>query len=194
MILTRSVAPGVWLAVDAPETPVPRGAARGEADWAAARRAWGMALDAAGLTEGNAAGSRSHTAGSGAAVVGPVGTVLGVDLVVSGRITTRHAGEILDRHEWKALEGNDSRPALGWGLKEAAAKAFGVPGRRFPLGVGIARGRDRLEVFDREPPHGRLAGHWEELGTLLCVWVLGPTPLVYNAGCAVGLDTPLTQA
>lgn len=172
MILTRRIAPGVWLAVDAAETPPPRGAARGEADRAAARRAWGIALDAAGLAEGNAAGSRSHTAGSGAAVIGPVGTVLGVDLVVPGRITTRHAGEILDRDEWDALEGNVSRPALGWGLKEAAAKAFGAPGRRFPTGVGIARGPDGLEVVDRERPQSRLSGHWEELGSLLCVWVL----------------------
>jgi hypothetical protein len=107
-------------------------------------------------------------------VIGPVGTVLGVDLVVPVRITLRHAREILDEGEWKALEGNDSRPALGWGLKEAAAKAFfGVPGRRFPLGVQIARGPGGLQVIDREPPQSRLSGHWEDLGALLCVWVLG---------------------
>jgi hypothetical protein len=145
-----------------------------EADRAAAGRAWSVALAASGLSPGHAGGSRAHTEGAGAALVGPTGTVLGVDLVSPSRVTSRHARAILDQHEWEALPVPLAlRGALGWGLKEAAAKALGNPVRHFPAGLTITRAGNRVEVIARAEPRFRMAGHWREIGSLLCVWVIG---------------------
>jgi hypothetical protein len=85
-----------------------------------------------------------------------------VDLVAPSRI------------EWDALPRNcPDRPALAWGLKEAAAKAFGAPGRRFPAGLRIVRGTCGIEVIANQEARSSLVGQWERIGPLLCVWVLG---------------------
>lgn len=175
MIVTRPVADAVWLAVCcAPVGVRLRGRELRLADRAAARRAWDIALGSAGLSPTDAVGSCAHTEGAGAALVGPKGTVLGVDLVSVGRITPRHARAILDRQEWEALPGPlGSRAALGWSLKEAAAKALGSPVRRFPAGLRITNTPNGLEVIGRHEPCSSMAGHWQEVGSLLCVWVLG---------------------
>jgi len=153
----------------------PRGRELRVADRAAAERAWGLALQATGLFPDNAAGSRAHTEGAGAALVGAAGTVLGVDLVRPSRVIPRHAQAILDSHEWDALPVRPAlRGALGWGLKEAAAKALGNPVRHFPAGVTIMGRGNRVEVIARDEPQTRMAGHWQEIGSLLCVWILGP--------------------
>jgi phosphopantetheinyl transferase (holo-ACP synthase) len=99
---------------------------------------------------------------------------LGVDLVAVQRITLRHARAILDLREWNALPvGSGMRPALAWGLKEAAAKAMGDPGRCFPAGLRITRTSLGLGVIGREDPGSVVFAHWERMGHLLCVWVLG---------------------
>jgi phosphopantetheinyl transferase (holo-ACP synthase) len=99
---------------------------------------------------------------------------LGVDLVAVERITLRHARAILDPREWHALPvGSGMRPALAWGLKEAAAKALGHPGRCFPAGLRITRTSQGLGVIGQGDPGSVVFGHWERMGHLLCVWVLG---------------------
>ena len=175
MILTRRVAADVWLTVyRSPAIVRLRGPERRQADRAAAERAWNLAAAAAGLFPQTAAGSRAHTEGSGAALVGPAGTMMGVDLVPMRRVTPRHAQAMLDVQEWDAMEGvGGIRAALAWGLKEAAAKAFGDPGRRFPAGLRIAGGTNGLTVATREEPSSCVLGRWELIGSLLCVWVLG---------------------
>ena len=175
MILTRRVADGTWVTVyGRPAVARLHGAERRQADREAAERAWNLAAAAAGLCPQNAAGSRAHTEGSGAALVGPAGTMMGVDLVSMKRVTPRHAQAMLDAQEWDAVEGLGSiSAALAWGLKEAAAKAFGEPGRRFPAGLRIAGGTNGLTVATQEEPSSCVVGRWELIGSLLCVWVLG---------------------
>ena len=175
MIFTLPLADAISLAVCCPPSGVRlRGRELRVADRAAGERAWRLALQATRLSAANAAGSRAHTEGAGAALVGPKGTVLGVDLVSPLRVTPRHARAILDPHEWEALPVPPAlRGALGWGLKEAAAKALGNPVRHFPAGLTITCTANRLEVIARDEPHSRMAGHWQEIGSLLCVWVIG---------------------
>jgi len=175
MILTRRVANSTWLTVYRPPAVVRlHGPARRQADRGAAERAWNLAAAAAGLSPQNAAGSRAHTEGSGAALVGPAGTKMGVDLVAVKRVTPRHAQAMLDAQEWDAVEGlGGIAAALAWGLKEAAAKAFGDPGRRFPAGLRIASGTNGFTVATQEEPSSCVLGRWELIGSLLCVWVLG---------------------
>jgi hypothetical protein len=174
VIRTRRVAESVWLAVYCP--PLGRrliGRDRRRADCDAARRAWDAAVAAADIPLHNARGSRAHTEAWGAALVGPRETGLGVDLVAPERFALRHAREILDPDEWGALPLNyPDRPALAWGLKEAAAKAFGEPGRRFPAGLRIVRGTLGVEVVAKQEARSSLLGRWERIGPLLCVWVL----------------------
>ena len=174
MIITLALADAMSLAVCCPSSGLRlRGRSLRVADRAAARRAWRLALQASGLSPGNATGSRAHTEGAGAALVGPRETVLGVDLVSPLRVTLRHARAILDPPEWEALPVPFAfRAALGWGLKEAAAKALGNPVRHFPAGLTITGTANRLEVTARNAPHSRMAGHWKEIGSLLCVWVI----------------------
>ena len=175
MIVTLPLAEATALSVCCPSSGVRlRGPELREADRAAAGRAWSVALAASGLSPGHAGGSRAHTEGAGAALVGPTGTVLGVDLVSPSRVTPRHARAILDQHEWEALPAPlATRGALGWGLKEAAAKALGNPVRHFPAGLTITRAGNRVEVVARDEPRFRMAGHWRQIGSLLCVWVIG---------------------
>lgn len=174
MIVTLPLAVAISLAVCCPASGVRlRGRERRAADRAAADTAWTVALEASGLSPENSTVSRAHTEGAGAALVGPAGTMLGVDLVSLTRVTLRHAREILDSHEWDALPVPVGiRGALGWGLKEAAAKALGNPVRHFPAGLTITRSANRLEVTARDEPHARMRGNWKEIGSLLCVWVL----------------------
>ena len=187
MIITLAPAAAISLTVCCPTFGVRlRGRPLRVADRGAADRAWRLALQATGLSPGNAAGSRAHTEGAGAALVGPEGTVLGVDLVSTSRVTPRHAQAILDPHEWEALPVPLAiRGALGWGLKEAAAKALGNPVRHFPAGLTITCTANRVEVIARDEPQLRMAGHWQEIGSLLCVWVLrfaeAPTAFSHSA-------------
>jgi hypothetical protein len=175
VIVTLPLADAISLAVCCPASGVRlRGRELRVADRAAGESAWSLALQASRLSAANAASSRAHTEGAGAALVGPTGTVLGVDLVSPGRVTPRHARAILDHDEWEALPVPLAlRAALGWGLKEAAAKALGNPVRHFPAGLRITRAVNRVEVVARDEPHSRIAGHWREIGSLLCVWVIG---------------------
>jgi phosphopantetheinyl transferase (holo-ACP synthase) len=174
VIVTFSLPEAISLAVCCPPAGVRlRGRELRAADRAAGERAWSLALQATGLQPESAAGSRAHTGGAGAALIGPTGTVLGVDLVSPSRVTTRHARAILDRDEWEALPVPLAmRGALGWGLKEAAAKALGNPVRHFPAGLTISCSANRVEVVSRDEPHARMVGHWQEIGSLLCVWVI----------------------
>jgi 4'-phosphopantetheinyl transferase superfamily len=175
MIAAKQVADGVWLGVSqAPSGPRSRGASGRQADRTAAGRAWSAALGASGLSPESAAASRAHTEGSGAAIVGPLKMRLGVDLVAVERVTLRHAGAILEPGEWNQLPvGSCIRPALAWGLKEAAAKAFGDPGRSFPARLRITRTSRGLGVVSEDYPRWVLWGDWERMDHLLCVWVLG---------------------
>jgi len=175
VIVTLPLADAIRLTVCCPSYGARlRGRELRAADRTAAGRAWSFALQSTGLSAGNAAGSRAHTEGVGAALIGPTGTVLGVDLVSPVRVTPRHARAILDQHEWEALPVPLAmRGALGWGLKEAAAKALGNPVRHFPAGLTIMYSANRVEVVPRNEPHSRMAGHWREIGSLLCVWVIG---------------------
>jgi phosphopantetheinyl transferase (holo-ACP synthase) len=175
VIITWPLADAISLTVCCPSSRVRlRGRGLRVADCVAAGKAWRLALQATGLSSANAAGSRAHTEGAGAALIGPTGTLLGVDLVSTFRVTPRHARAILDRQEWEALPVPLAiRAALGWGLKEAAAKALGNPARYFPAGLTITSSANRVEVIARDEPHARMAGHWREIGSLLCVWVIG---------------------
>jgi 4'-phosphopantetheinyl transferase EntD len=174
VIVTLPVGDGMSLMVCCPASGVRlRGRELRAADRAAADRAWSVALEATGLSPEKAAGSRAHTEGAGAALVGRRGTMLGVDLVSPFRVTPRHARAILDRQEWEALAVPLAiRAALGWGLKEAAAKAMGNPARYFPAGLTITSSASRVEVIARNESHARMAGYWKEIGSLLCVWVI----------------------
>jgi hypothetical protein len=175
VIVTLPLADVISLSVCCPAPGLQlRGRALRAADREAADRAWRVALESSGLSPANAAGSRAHTEGAGAALVGPERTVLGVDLVRPSRVTRRHAQEILNPGEWEALPVPPAiRGALGWGLKEAAAKAMGNAVRHFPAGLRITRTWNRVEVIARDEPHARMTGCWREIGSLLCVWVIG---------------------
>jgi hypothetical protein len=174
VIVTLSLANAISLAVCCPASGVRlRGRELRVADRAAGERAWRLALQASRLSAANAAGSRAHTEGAGAALIGPIGTLLGVDLVSPFRVTLRHAQAILDPHEWEALPVPLAiRGALGWGMKEAAAKALGNPVRHFPAGLTIRCTADRVEVIPRAEPRLRMGGYWQRIGSLLCVWVI----------------------
>ncbi len=174
MIVTLPLADAISLAVCGPLSGVRlRGRELRVADRAAGERAWRLALQATRLSAANAASSRAHTEGAGAALVGPMGTVLGVDLVSPLRVTPRHARASLDAREWEALPVPLAiRAALGWGLKEAAAKALGNPARYFPAGLTITSRASRVEVIARNESRSRMAGYWKEIGSLLCVWVI----------------------
>jgi phosphopantetheinyl transferase (holo-ACP synthase) len=165
-----------WLGIWQPRRPLAlRGARRRAADVAAARRALAMALTASGLSLEGCAVSRAHSRGAGAALVAAPGRALGVDVVAAARVSPRHAAEFLTRDEQRALDrhtGDGGGAALGWALKEAAAKATGAPERCFPRGLEIvAAANGALEV--------RLAGSvvryrtgWLRRGAFLYAWAL----------------------
>lgn len=175
MIQARRIGASVGLAVYCPVGEArPADQDRRRADRQAARLAWDAAVGAAAIPYQDAVGSRAHTQACGAALVGPRDIMLGVDLVLPRRIALRHARAILESDEWNALPRDcPDRPALAWGLKEAAAKAFGEPGRWFPAGLRITRGTSGIEVIAKEEARSSLLGQWERIGPLLCVWVLG---------------------
>lgn len=149
MTQCRRVAQEVWLAL---VTHAPEGAAiererRWAADREAADRAVAAVIEASGLARDACATSRSHTHGLAAAVAAPAGVAVGVDLVEVARVTRRHADAILSAEEWDALEPYAAaRPAIGWALKEAGAKACGEPWHCFPLGLRIIAGSGGLTV------------------------------------------------
>ena len=167
---SRRVGADLWLGfADAePGWPLLAGS-RLVIDRHASRRAERVAVAASGLAAGGYAASRSHTQGMGAAAVVPAGVRVGVDVVLIKRVSERHAAAILSGAEWEALAPVGAlRPALAWGLKEAAAKGTGAPGQCFPFGVRIAQGPGGLEV---RAMGIRFTAGWMQLGAMLFVWV-----------------------
>jgi hypothetical protein len=141
----------------------------------------------AGLEPHLCAVSRSHTLGAGAALVGPAGRRLGVDLVAVARVSERHARTLLGPREWAALEfAGGARPALAWALKEAAAKASGDPARCFPDGLLIEHDDGGLCVRIAETAVV-LRGDWMMLEHLLCAYTLprvSPRTIACPTRCA----------
>lgn len=176
MIRPLEIAENVWLGLVQPEAPATgHGPRRWPLERAAARRALGQARRAWGDSRGAApAVSCSHSEGAGAALLGPAGSWIGVDVVRTSRITRCHARAILSAAEWKALAPHARlRPALAWGLKEAAAKATHTPGRVFPWRLRIRRGGAsgiRVEVIGEAPR--TLEAGWLERSPFLYAWVV----------------------
>jgi hypothetical protein len=173
------VAGGRWLGTaNYAGSDVLRGAALRRTDVRAGRAALAVALAAARERTdelGGYAYSISHTGGRGAAVVGPLGDCLGIDLVPLTRVAPRHAVAILSKGEWEALGQYDAalRPALAWALKEAAAKATGAPARWFPDGLRIERSdSSHLAVSLTADPTLMFDADWRVDGQLLCAWVV----------------------
>jgi len=175
--LAVAVAEGVWLGSHQPSLPrLRRDAVQRLRDRSAARRAYDVALRASGLPRALATVSLSHTEGVGAAVIGSRRRLVGVDVVRITRVRRRHAEALLHLGESRALRGLGSLgPAVVWGLKEAAAKATGVPELCFPellRIVACADGRARVLVLSATPL--RLTGGWLRRGKFLYAWVATP--------------------
>ena len=176
MTQCRRVALDVWLgfARCAPETAALENERRWAADREAADRAVAAALAASGLGRDACATSRSHTHGLAAAVAAPAGVAVGVDLVEVARVGRRHAEAILSGQEWRALAQCAAvRPALGWALKEAAAKACGDPSRCFPLGLRITADAGEFTVEALGSGRPRFTAGWGLLDGFLYAWVRG---------------------
>ncbi len=173
MIFCARVEQRIWLALAQEKAPFAVAASRRlPTDRAAAARAESLARRALRLGPDAGSVSRAHTEGTGAALVAPATMRLGVDLVRSGRVRWRHSASILRQHEWDALASYaPTCHALGWALKEAAAKASGDPRRYFPEGVVIATAPEGLVVrlANEAMP---LATGWLDFGDLLCAWVV----------------------
>jgi phosphopantetheinyl transferase (holo-ACP synthase) len=158
-----------------PGTAPSFGRARRLSDERAGARARRLALAACGVAAAHARVSVSHTEGSAAVLAGAGERMIGVDLVMVARVTARHAGAILTPRDWTALEAIPPplRRAVGWALKEAAAKATGAAQHYFPTGIRLladgASGLpcaqladDTLTTFDSD---------WLTLGGFLCAVV-----------------------
>jgi hypothetical protein len=109
----------------------------------------------------------------GAALVAPREVRVGVDLVLMNRVTRRHSMVVLSDMEWQVLAPYAAvRPALGWALKEAAAKASGDPLSCFPGGLRIEGRPGALTV--RRLCHStgpEYVGYWVLIRPFLCAWV-----------------------
>jgi hypothetical protein len=164
----------VWLGIWQPRRPLAlRGAVRRAADVAAARRALAVALAASGLSRDGCAVSRAHSRGAGAALVGAPGQALGVDVLAATRLSPRHAAEFLTRDEQRALDRHTpDGAALGWALKEAAAKATGAPERCFPFGLEIVAAADGGLEVRVVGSAVRFRGAWWRRGAFLYAWVV----------------------
>jgi phosphopantetheinyl transferase (holo-ACP synthase) len=176
MTRCRRVAQDVWLALAAraPEVVAIERERRWAADREAADRAVAAVLEASGLGRDACATSRSHTCGLAVAVAAPAGITVGVDLVEVARVSRRHAHAILSSEEWEALEQDAAeRPALGWALKEAAAKACGDPSRCFPLGLRIIAGVHGYTVEALGSGAPRFTAGWGRFDGFLYAWVRG---------------------
>ena len=171
--LCEEVGQGLWLVLDDGESLAGMGVQdRYPRDRAASARAEAWAVRALGLAPERCTTSRSHTMGIGAALVSCAPARLGVDLVPVGRVTPRHAAQILSGREWEALAPHASvRPALAWALKEAAAKGSGEPRRTFPAGVIIEKQACRLVVRLTGMGGMPFAASWCRFRDLLCAWV-----------------------
>jgi len=161
------------------EGPRSFGRPRRVADERAGARARRLALAAYGAAYGAASPrprvSVSHTEGSAVALVGPPDRMIGVDLAAIARVTERHAGAVLSQEDWTALEAVSPslRRAMGWALKEAAAKATGAAQHYFPTRVRLVAddtsGLPCAQLADVE--HTRFESDWLVIGALLCVVV-----------------------
>jgi hypothetical protein len=188
MMPCREVAPAVWLGF-ARCPPVSGASARGQrwsCDREAADRAVAAVLEASGYRRDACATSRSHTRGVGAAVAAPSGVRVGVDLVEVDRVGRRHAEAILSGEEWEALAPFAAvRPALGWALKEAAAKAAGDPLGCFPHGLSIAAAAGGLTLTAPEFEALELAAGWGLFEGFLYAWVAGDRSVTRSQSPAV---------
>lgn len=159
-----------------PEVPRVFGRARRIEDQRAGTRALRLALATSGMTQQRATISISHTEGSAAALVGAGGRMTGVDLVVVARVTERHASAVLTRRDWAALDAIPPplRPALGWAMKEAAAKATGAAQHYFPTRIHLlatrAPGLPGAQLADAT--RTTFDGDWLLFGGLLCATVV----------------------
>jgi phosphopantetheinyl transferase (holo-ACP synthase) len=175
----RAVGGGHWLGTaDYAGSVVLRGAELRRADVRAGQEALAEALAAAHEATGvvgEFSYSISHTGGRGAALVGPLDDLLGIDLVPLARVSARHAFAILSPEEWQAIGryGAALQPALAWALKEAAAKATSMPARWFPDGLRIEwSASGRLVVTVAANPKVTFDADWRVDGQLLCTWVV----------------------
>ncbi len=120
--------------------------------------------------------STSHTEGSAAVLLCRGKRLIGVDLVLVSRVTQRHAEKILTRDDWSALDVAPARlrPALGWALKEATAKATGAAQHYFPTGICIVPGA--ADGLLRAQCMGAVCAlfdsAWLVLGGMLCLAVV----------------------
>lgn len=106
------------------------------------------------------------------ALVAPAGVRVGVDLVAIDRMRPRHAEVVSSEVEWETLAPYARvRPALGWAVKEAAAKATGDPLSCFPGGLEIRQSRGGLTVRRLGPDGREFTAGWGTLGLFLYAWV-----------------------
>ncbi len=162
-----------------PDAPRSFARARRLADERAGARARRLALAAYSSASADARVSVSHTEGSAAALAGPADRMIGVDLAAIARVTTRHAAAVLSEEDWTALEAIPSplRRAMGWALKEAAAKATGAAQHYFPTRVRLvaddANGLPCAQLTGVEQT--RFDSDCLVVGPLLCVVVRAQT-------------------
>jgi hypothetical protein len=175
----RQVSPGVWLGfAQCPGSGSNAASRRWPRDREAADRAVAEVLAASGFRLESCTVSRSHTRGVAGAMAAPPGFRVGVDLVSLDRVGRRHAAAILSRREWQCLAAwAPMRPALGWALKEAAAKATGNPLRSFPLGLEIEAGAAGLTVRHVVTGGLEFTAGWGLFQEFLFAWALSAGPL-----------------
>lgn len=172
-----SVGIGVWLGIVEPDEPVTgRGPARYRLERAASRRA--LALARRALPVPARAVSLSHSEGAGAALLSATRRRVGVDVARGSRIEARHARAILSAEEWRLVGGySRAGAALAWCLKEAAAKATGVPAEVFPDLLRLRfLPRGGLGVTALGPRPLDLEAGWLERPPFLFGWVLSVGP------------------
>ena len=190
-MMTWQVAPDVWIGFarceSAGTTPRAPGR-RWPLDRQAANRAVAMVVAASGFHAGCTT-SRSHTRGVAAAVAAPAGVRVGVDLVETERVGSRHAHAVLNGDEWETLAPYAGvRPALAWALKEASAKASGDPLRCFPHGLRIQACPTGLYVRLVAGASQEFIAGWGLFGRFLYAWVRGSAlaPVLHAPGLLLG--------
>lgn len=181
---TWQVAPDVWIGFARCESSTSGRTGREQRwplDREAGNRAVAMVVAASGLNA-DCTTSRSHTGGVAAAVAVPAGVRVGVDLVETERVSSRHAHAVLNGAEWEVLAPFAGvRPALAWALKEAAAKASGDPLRCFPHGLRIQSGPAGLYLRQVAGARRVFKAGWGLFGRFLYAWVGGWAPSIDRA-------------
>jgi phosphopantetheinyl transferase (holo-ACP synthase) len=163
------------LAVVLRDSRLPRltGRERRVADEAAAAVARGLVHAAAPTAGAPNTVSISHTEGSAAALAWPERRMVGVDLIVTRRVTRRHANAILSTEDWSVLASvpPDLRAPVAWALKEATAKATGAAQKFFPNGIHLFASKGRGSPGTRCQGQ-RFDGDWFVLGLFICATVI----------------------